>query len=215
MTMERENVSCRGRQIERFCLRWNNPAAQYKDCNIHYELRPTPGIGRGGKRSKKNEYWTFKRDGADHRHPERLLMRQTGDDLIVAFQSEALHGRYYTDNTLFTLLPLTDDVTIKYLCGLFNSRLVRYIYQMLSQETGKTLAQVKVNTVKQLPIAIGDRGRRDAIESLVDRILDTKELDSGTDTTQWEREIDHLVYDLYGLTEEEIAAVEARVGPTT
>ncbi len=181
-------------------------------CDITYEPRPIPGIGRGGSPSKKNEYWTLKNQGRDHRHPERLLMRQTGDDLVVAFQSEARHGRYYTDNTLFTILPLTEGVTLRYLLGLLNSRLVRYVYQMLSQEQGKTLAQVKVNTVNELPVAIEDQAKVDTVESVINHILNAKDADSEADTSEWEREIDHLVYDLYGLTDEEIAAVEARLG---
>jgi hypothetical protein len=35
-----------------------------------------------------------------------------------------------------------------------------------------------------------------------------KKHDPKADTTAWEREIDRLVYELYGLTEEEIAIVE-------
>jgi len=42
----------------------------------------------------------------------------------------------------------------------------------------------------------------------VDRILAAKERDPKADTTAWEREIDRLVYELYGLTEEEIKVVE-------
>ncbi|MBS3921511.1 MAG: hypothetical protein KG012_21765 [Deltaproteobacteria bacterium] len=41
----------------------------------------------------------------------------------------------------------------------------------------------------------------------VDRILAAKERDPKADTTAWEREIDRLVYELYGLTEEGIKLV--------
>ncbi|GIV39967.1 MAG: hypothetical protein KatS3mg033_1767 [Thermonema sp.] len=47
------------------------------------------------------------------------------------------------------------------------------------------------------------------IEQLVDKILAAKKQDKNADTTQWEREIDEMVYELYGLTEEEIKVVEA------
>jgi hypothetical protein len=40
------------------------------------------------------------------------------------------------------------------------------------------------------------------------RILATKQRDPEADTTAFEREIDGLVYDLYGLTEEKIRLVE-------
>jgi hypothetical protein len=42
----------------------------------------------------------------------------------------------------------------------------------------------------------------------VDRILAAKGRDPKADTTAWEREIDRLVYELYGLTEEKIKLVE-------
>ena len=44
---------------------------------------------------------------------------------------------------------------------------------------------------------------------LVDGILSAKAADAEADTTALEEEIDRLVYKLYGLTDEEIAVVEA------
>ena len=44
----------------------------------------------------------------------------------------------------------------------------------------------------------------------VDRILAAKKRDPKVDTTAWEQEIDRLVYELYGLTKEEIAIVEGK-----
>ncbi|MGQ9844587.1 MAG: class I SAM-dependent DNA methyltransferase, partial [Spirochaetota bacterium] len=46
------------------------------------------------------------------------------------------------------------------------------------------------------------------IEALVDKILAAKKQNPQADTSHWEREIDRLVYELYGLTEEEIRIVE-------
>jgi hypothetical protein len=44
--------------------------------------------------------------------------------------------------------------------------------------------------------------------AIVDRILSAKRRDVEADTTALEREIDRLVYELYGLTQEEIAIVQ-------
>ena len=44
----------------------------------------------------------------------------------------------------------------------------------------------------------------------VDRILSAKKSNPFADTTALEREIDRLVYDLYGLNEDEIKIVEGR-----
>jgi hypothetical protein len=54
----------------------------------------------------------------------------------------------------------------------------------------------------------GERAEHDALVGLVERILAAKKRDPGADTTEWEREIDRLVYKLYALTPEEIILVE-------
>jgi hypothetical protein len=43
---------------------------------------------------------------------------------------------------------------------------------------------------------------------LVDKILAAKQQNPQTDTSEWENEIDKLVYRLYELTEEEIKIIE-------
>ena len=37
-----------------------------------------------------------------------------------------------------------------------------------------------------------------------------KKADSSADTTEWEKQIDQKVYELYGLTPEEVAIVEGK-----
>jgi len=61
---------------------------------------------------------------------------------------------------------------------------------------------------KQLPIPDVTREQQTPIVQLVDRILAAKQAAPHADTTSLEREIDQLVYQLYGLTPEEIAIVE-------
>ncbi len=198
-----------GRQIHRYCLYWNSPQARYKFCNTRYEPLPIPGVGRGGKPSPRNEYWHFCGDINNHHQPERLLMRQTDDDLVVAFHSENESGRFYTDNTLFTILPKDSDVPLKYLLALFNSKLLNFVYQSISQEQGKSQAQVKVKNVRDLPIVTPDSRVRESIIEVVDRILSTKTVNPEADTGDLESDIDRLVYEIYGLSESEIETVEA------
>ena len=198
-----------GRQIQRYCMHWDSPRARYKFCDIQYEPLPIPGIGRGGKRSKRLEYWKFRGHVSNHRQPERLLMRQTEDDLVVAYYSEHNVGRFYTDNTLFTILPRGHDVGLKYLMALFNSKLLNYVYQSISQEQGKSQAQVKVKNVRDLPIVTSDLEARESIIGIVDEVLSAKADNPYADTSNLESEIDRLVYGIYGLSESEIATVEA------
>ena len=97
-----------------------------------------------------------------------------------------------------------------------------YIYQQMSLEEGRAQAQVKLNKVRKLPIRRIDfnnpteKKLHDDLVALVDRMLElNKHLSPIRNTPCNERdeflreinrtdsEIDNLVYDLYGLTEQE------------
>ena len=197
-----------GKQIQRYSIQWDSPKAKYKFCDVNYEPQPIPGIGRGGKPSKRNEYWHFCGDIENHHQPERLLMRQTDDDLIVAYHNEAELGRFYTDNTLHTILPKSEKTNLKYFLALFNSRLMNYVYHSISQEQGKSQAQVKIKVVRSLPVVVPTEKEQLPIIALVDEILAAKAADPDADTTKQENRIDKLVYELYNLTEDKIAIVE-------
>ena len=200
-----------GRQIQRYSIQWDSLKAKYRFCDVNYEPLPIPGIGRGGKPSKRNEYWKFRGDIANHHQPERLLMRQTDDDLIVAYHSEAESGHFYTDNTLHTILPKSQKTNLKYFLALFNSRLLNFVYHAISQEQGKSQAQVKIRVVQKLPVVVPSEEKQRPITDRVDKILAAKAADPDADTTEQEKEIDKLVYALYDLTEDEIAIVERSV----
>ena len=197
-----------GKQIQRYSIQWNSPKAKYKYCDVNYEPLPIPGIGRGGKPSKRDEYWQFRGDIKNHHQSERLLMRQSDDDLIVAYHSEAESGRFYTDNTLHTILPKSQKTNLKYFLALFNSRLLNFIYHYISQEQGKSQAQVKVKVVRTLPIVVPTEDEQRPIIALVDEILEAKASDPEACTADKEKQIDNLIYSLYNLTCDEIKIVK-------
>ena len=204
-----------GKQIQKYFIYWNNQSAKYKFCDIEYEPLPQPGIGRRGRSSSRNEYWRFRGNIKNHHQPERLLMRQTEDDLVVAYHNQNEHGLFYTDNTLFTILPMSESaVNLKYLLALFNSKLLNFLYHSMSQEKGKSQAQVKVKTVRELPAALPDEDELNAIVLIVEKILQVKATNPAAETSALEAEIDCLVYQLYGLTDKEIATVKGEPGGT-
>ena len=59
------------------------------------------------------------------------------------------------------------------------------------------------------PLIIRDKPPDEGISPLVRRILDAKATDPAADVSALEAEIDRLVYQLYGLTADEIAIIEA------
>ncbi len=197
-----------GKQIQRYGLYWNSSKAKYKFCDVNYQPCPIPGIGRLGKPSSRNEYWHFCGDIENHHQPERLLMRQTDDDLVVAYHNESESGRFYTDNTLFTILPNSENVDLKCLLALFNSKLLNFVYHSISQEQGKSQAQVKIKNVKELPIVVPGKEKQKPIIKLVNSILAIKRDDPTVGISTQEKEIDCLVYQLYNLTAEEISTIE-------
>jgi hypothetical protein len=196
-----------GRQIKRWAVNWDSANAKFKYCDPFYEPEDMAGIGRGGKRSSLKEYWGFAGDKENHLLPERILLRQTGDSLYAAFHSAEDDGQLYTDNTLFTVL-LKDGGSLEYFLGLLNSKVLNYVYQFLSSEEGKTLAQVKTGLVEQLP-AIFDVKFEKAVTKLVKSLIETRRENPDSDVSDIENELDSLICELFGLTESETKIILA------
>ena len=100
--------------------------------------------------------------------------------------------------------------SLKYLCAILNSSLITWLVTSTALTTGVGLSQWKKFTIERIPIPESPREARSrsSLVRLVDDILAAKDADPGADVTEQEKEIDHLVYTLYGLSEAEIAAVE-------
>ena len=62
--------------------------------------------------------------------------------------------------------------------------------------------------IRNIPIAQATEEEQKAIVQLVDLVLAKKRESPLADISALESEIDHLVYQLYGLTEEEIKIIE-------
>ena len=74
-------------------------------------------------------------------------------------------------------------------------------------EIGKQ-PQIRLDDLKKMPIKIIENDSESKISQKVQNILTAKKSDPKADTTALEKAIDQLVYQLYGLTEEEIKIVE-------
>ena len=80
--------------------------------------------------------------------PEKLILRQTGDVIVAAYDNR----QYSTLDNTHLLLPGPSDLSIKYLLALLNSKLLTHYYQLLSGEADRTYAQIRISILEQLPI---------------------------------------------------------------
>lgn len=99
---------------------------------------------------------------------------------------------------------LSETVDLHYLLAIMNSR---YADVLLTNLRGGDY-HIYPEHIRNIPIAPATKEQQLPIITLVDEILSAKKANPGADTSALEAEIDRLVYDLYGLTEEEIAIVE-------
>lgn len=140
----------------------------------------------------------------------KLLVRQTGYDLTACIDDSG----YYHLNNIHSFVPRQTAVSVDYLLLLFNSRLFSFYYHITSMEGGRSLAQTDIETLELLPVcesqelmdqagvlaaAMGDYQQRR-------RQGDSK---AGDEFASLDRKIDRMVYELYGLTSNDISYIEA------
>ena len=124
-------------------------------------------------------------------------------------RNEALKTRIVAtlDNTgvyamegILLILPLDTQYDLKFLLGVLNSKLINYLFA-----TKFLNLAIKADYLKQIKLPAPN----EKISSLVSKILEIKE--QGGVTESYEKEIDKIVYGLYGLTDAEIKIVEESV----
>jgi hypothetical protein len=99
-----------------------------------------------------------------------------------------------------------------FLLGLLNSSLFfAYAKKVLVEKQGGWF-EVQPTALEAFPIPDVPSEQRKPVERLVERILSAKKQDGGADVSALEREVDGLVYGLYGLAPEEIQLVAALCG---
>jgi len=107
------------------------------------------------------------------------------------------------------LINEKDILELKYVLGIINSSLIGWYHNKVSPKANKGLfPKILINDVRNLPMIHKEKLGQQPFITLFDQILAAKAKDPSADTSRLESEIDQLVYQLYGLTEEEIAIVE-------
>lgn len=142
----------------------------------------------------------------DFRGPRILIQRIRNLSLKERLVATYTEEEMLCTNTLRILTLESDVYDYKALLGILNSRLINYFFRKSFNNK-----DIYAYQLGEIPIKKSDKICK-LLSEKVDQILTAKKENPEADTGALEAEIDQLVYQLYGLTEEEIAIVEESVG---
>lgn len=175
---------------------------------IHHGIRSRTGIGkeRITSQMKKNHYW--KRGlisgnsvvpyfihyqghfimvkpemlfsggfNASQIKEEKIILRRTGDRLIAAVDTNG----FYHSNTLLYLVTRKDvisPISLYALCTILNSAIFNRYYQLITLKKGRTLPQVEIDTLDELPLKIDEAllQQLDGVGRIIHRIRKTNQI---------------------------------------
>jgi type I restriction-modification system DNA methylase subunit len=150
---------------------------------------------------------------------DRICIRQIGAYPIATF----VPANIFTLNTIYNVyLKEKNLANLKFLLGITNSNATRFFWKKNNSDEKKTFPKIKKEAILSLPIPTitkDNKSLHDEIVKLVDQLLklneEKAETKLQTKINQQQSKIDYcenrineIVYQLYGLTEEEIIIVE-------
>lgn len=185
-----------------------------------YLCRPPTKVLRLQYRAGNGEYFTIR--PLQKYQSAAFVVRQTAAYPIVGPRR---HADYFR-NSLLALYAPADGRDVRFVAAILNSRLMRYVYRAMIKEAAQNaFPQVKVRSLRMLPIRsidFADRAERAAHDALVASVDEMIKLQARREDTKTppdrdiltrlieslDREIDHIVERLYGLSDKEVAQIE-------
>ena len=174
------------------------------------------------KRFIKYGIWLAEPRNAAPFEETKIILRQTSDRIRAVLDEE----KFYNLNNIYNIKVTNSTYSQKYLLGIINSKLMVYVYQQIVPEKGRTFAEIKKVNLVKLPIRKIDLRKSEDVffhEKLIEIvtfILNLYKKYNASNSPQekiifkrqieaTDKQIDQLVYQLYGLTDEEIRIVES------
>ena len=190
----------RGTDIEKFPAIKNHLYAFYKN------LKPKTLNDNAEGRKPGNYKWFEILDNTayylEFEKPEKIIWGLTADKWAYTLDTE----QHYLPSNAYILT--SKNIPIRFILGLLNSKLLHYYFGFIGVMTAGGAYTLKAATIESLPLAVGTKEQQEEIALKVESILNAKTKDKQAAVSSTESEIDRLVYDLYGLSEEDIKIVE-------
>ncbi len=134
----------------------------------------------------------------------RIIFREIIGERFV---STIIDEDFICDRSLYIAKPRSSDINIPFTLGIIMSKLLIWLFRLEKNEFDSLFPKIRLEEFKKLPIPknVSDTN---GIDLKAAQILLAKKSEPNADTSSLEKEIDQLVYELYGLTAEEIKIVE-------
>jgi len=156
--------------------------------------------------AKGQQWWNLRAcDFYDDFKKEKIVWIELTDKARFALCRDEI----YCINSAYFMLP-PPNINCGFLLTLLNSKTVEYFVKSYAETSGMGTMRWINNIVSDIPIPDVTPEHQTLLASLADRILTIKKDDPAADISDIEAKIDRLVYELYGLTDDEIAIVEGR-----
>jgi len=146
--------------------------AEYLPCMIGRDFHRYRLTRRPSMYLKYGKWLAEPRESAPFFASKKIVIRQTADSLIGYLDTV----QRINLNNVYNIAPKDASLQAEYLLALINSPVLNYIYQGISQEQGRTFAEVKRVYLVKLPIIVADDVEQKQISDLVIDLLDTNQL---------------------------------------
>ena len=170
-----------------------------KDIN-RYEVNPLES------RYIKYGVWLAEpRPAANFDAPQKILVRQTGDEIIAALDNQQM----LCLNNIHVLVPHDPSLNMIAILTMLNSKLITWCLRSMNPEAGEALAEVKKEFVELLPVP--NLKKMDSLRKIGERLI---ELKASKPSEIRDRQIkmsmtqaDSAVLDLFGITSIEASLI--------
>jgi len=167
----------------------------------------------------KNESVSFTKNAFEQN--QKIIWRQTAPTIFATLDEEKRWFR----NTIqcgWVKDEYKNKVDLAYSLAIFNSSYINYVYRQKVLETGRVFPQVKIKYLQSLPFIIGTDDQQKELASNVKKMLELNEQiqtipensdkwnSIKTEIEKTDKAINQKVYELYGLTENEIKIIEGK-----
>ncbi len=136
---------------------------------------------------------------------EKIVVRETGDRIIATYDNE----NHYALSTLYSMNLIDKRFSLKYLLALLNSKVFHFLMNLIAFEKTKgAFTKTRIFHYYKLPVKNESVNQKPYIQ-IVDSMLQSKAHNPLVDITSYENQLDKMIFNLYGLSDDEISIIES------